>query len=193
MREKIEQDYDELSIRDLCVKRSARYNTVFFKLDEKFCKMALRITEIKSSRIFDKLWQKYGKNLRDEVVTMEIIFGKIWSKICEKLKSINQQFLDGEMQLNKVDKYLSMFEMDYDALEQEFMLLSRYFNDTTHFEQIEKKLGVIIKKVKSYKKLFDARQAAQAILELQKAMDLKGDFSEVEKIEEVRLKYLVYI
>ena len=161
---------------------------VFFKLDEKFCKMVSRITDIKSSRIFDKLWQKYGKNLRDEVVTMEIIFDKIWLKICQELKSINQQFLDGEMQLYKVDKYLNMFEMDYDALEKEFMLLSKYFNDTTtHSEQIKKNLGAIIKKVKSYKKFFDARQAAQAILDLQKTMNLKGDFSEVEKIEEVRL------
>ena len=81
--------------------------------------------------------------------------------------------------------------MDYDALEEEIVLLSRYFNGTRHLDQTKKKLGAVIKKVKNYKKLFHDRQAAQAILDLQKAMGLQGDFSQVEKIEEVRLKYFL--
>jgi hypothetical protein len=187
LRDKIVQDYNELSISDLCTKRSGGYDIVFFDLDDKFHEMVSKITEIKNSQIFKKLWQKYSEKLKDEFVTMEVIFTNIWSRILDKLKSINEQFLDGEMQLKKVDKYLVMCKTDYDALEEEFMLLSRYFSGTAHLGEVKKKLGVSIKKVKSYKQLFDAQQAALAILELQEVMGLEGDFSQVEKIKEVRL------
>ena len=187
LRDKILQDYKELSIRDLCTERSGGYEIMFFKLDDKFYEMVSRITEIKRSQIFGKLWQEYGEKFKTEVVTMEVILNKIWSKILDKLKSINEQFLDGEMQLKKVDKYLVMCNTDYDALEEEFMLISRYFSGTAHLGEVKKKLGVSIKKVKSYKQLFDARQTALAILELQEVMGLEGNFSEVENIKEVRL------
>ena len=187
LRDKIVQDYNELSISDLCTKRSGGYDIVFFDLDDKFHEMVSKITEIKNSQIFKKLWQKYSEKLKDEFVTMEVIFTNIWSRILDKLKSINEQFLDGEMQLKKADKYLVMCKTDYDALEEEFMLISRYFSGTAHLGEVKKKLGVSIKKVKSYKQLFDAQQAALAILELQEVMGLEGDFSEVEKIKEVRL------
>jgi hypothetical protein len=159
---------------------------VFLKRDDKFYEMVSKITEIKSSQIFNKLWKKYGEKLKDKVVTMEIILNKIWSRICEKLKSINKKFLDGEMQLKKVYKYLDMFnKTDYNALEEEFMLLSRHFSGPTQLDEVTKKLGISIKKVKSYKQLFDAWQAAHAIQDLQKVMGLKGDFSEVENVKEV--------
>ena len=189
LREKIVQNYNELSIRDLCAKRSGRYDVMFFKLDHKYCEMMSKITEIKCSLIFNKLWQKYGEILKDEVITMEIIFNKMWSRICEELKSTNQQFLDGEMRLQKIDEYSNMFK-NYDALQEEFMLLSKHFSETTT-SLVKGKLGVIIKKVKNYKELFDAQQAAQTILQLKKTVGLEGDFSEVEKIEKVRLYFLV--
>ncbi len=186
------QDYNELAICDLCAKRSGGYDVMYFKLDDKFYEMVSKIPELKRSRIFNALWKKYGEKLNnEEAVTMEIILNKMWSRICDKLNSINEQFIDGEMQLKKVDKYLNIFGMDYNALQEEFMLLSRYFYGTRHLDQINKKLRAVIKKVKSYKKLFHAQQAAQAILDLQKAMGLEGDFSQVEKIEEVGLKYFV--
>ena len=181
------QDYNELPIRDLCAKRSGGYDIIYFNLDGKFNEMVSNITELKRSKIFKALWKKYGEKLKHEIVTMEIILDKIWLRTCEELQSINQQFLNGEMQLKKVNEYLSMFSKDYNTLEEEFSLLSTYFNGRTHLDQIKKKLGAIMKKVKSYNKLFAARQAAQAILHLQKAMGLEGDFSQVESIEKVRL------
>ncbi len=186
-RDKILQDYHVLPICDLCIERAGRYDMIYFNLDGRFIEMVSKITELKRSQIFDVLWKKYSEKLKDVVVTMEIILDKIWLRVCEELQSISKKFVDGEMELEKIDDYLSMFKMNYDALEQEFMLLSIYFNGRTHLDQIKKKLGAVIKKVKSYKKLFDARQAAQAILNLQRSMGLEGDFSEVESIEKVRL------
>lgn len=140
---------------------------------------------MKSSQIFNKLWQQHCENLKDETVTMEMLF-EIWSQICESLMSVNKKFHDGEMQLMEVDKYVKMFKTDYTVLEDEFTLLSNYFDGATNH-----KLGVVINKVKSYKKLFEARQAAGAILDLQRALDLQGDFSEVERIKKVRVHILV--
>jgi phage-related tail protein len=192
LREKTVQDYNELCIRDLCTGRFGKCDVMFFKFDDKFYEMVSRITEIKRSQIFNTLWQRYSEKLKDEFVTMEDIFNKIWSIILDKLKLINEQFLDGEMQLKEVDKYLDMCKKDYGRLEEEFMLLSRYFSGTERLGEVKEKLGVSIEKLKSYKKLLDAQQAAQAILELQKVMGLEGDFAEVERIKEVRLYFLLY-
>ena len=193
MREKIKQDLTNLSICDLCNPgRSGGCDDVFFKLDGKYNEMVLKIPEIKDSHFFKKLWEKHGRKWcdRDDVVTVELLF-TIWSKICLKLKSKNQRFVSGEMQLKKIDKYVKTFK-DYKALEEEFVLLSSFFSDTTtHLDQVKQKLGLVINKVKSYKNLFNTQQAAQAILELQIALDLQGDFSEIKGIEEVRLIYIL--
>lgn len=154
--------------------------------------MVLKIPKIEDSHFFKKLWKKHGRKWRgrDDVVTVELLF-TIWSKICLKLKSKNQRFVSGEMQLKKIDKYVKTFK-GYKALEEEFVLLSSFFNDTTtHLDQVKQKLGLVINKVKSYKNLFNTQQAAQAILELQIALDLQGDFSEIKGIEEVRLIYIL--
>jgi hypothetical protein len=155
--------------------------------------MVSKITDMKRSRIFNVLWKKCGEQLKDKVVTMEIILEEVWLRVCDELQSINQEFLDGEMLLRTVDEYLSMFQKNYNALEEEFILLSKYFNSTTHLLQIKQILELRIMKVKSYKKLFDARQAAQAILKLQKALGLEGDFSEVERIKEVQYLHFACI
>lgn len=158
---------------------------IFFRLNDKSYEMVSKISEINGSRFFKNLWQKYGGSLRDNVVSVDMIF-TVWSKICMKLDTRNQEFLNGNMQLKKVDKYIKMFQMDYKALENEFMLLSKYFGDkTTQLDEVKKKLGLVIDKVKSYEKLFDTQQAALAILELREALDLQGDFSEVERIKKV--------
>ena len=190
LRDKIKQDHTNLSIRVLCTPtRSGKCHDEFFNLDEKSNEMVLKIPAVKDSQIFKKLWEKYSGRIKDGVVTVEMLY-KIWSKISKKLKSKNQDIVSGEMQVKKIRKYVDMFKMDYKALEDEFMLLSKYFNGATHLDQVKKKLGVVIDKVKSYEKLFSTQQAAQAILQLQQALDLQGDFSEIEEIEEVR-SYIV--
>ena len=149
--------------------------------------MVSNITEMKSSRIFNVLWKKYGEHFNRKSVTMKIILYEVWLKICEELQSINQKFLNGNMKLRVIDEYLNIFEMDYEALKKEFMLLSKYFNGAADLEQTEEKLVLRIRKVKCYLKLYDAQQAAQAILKLQKALGLKGDFSKVESIDKVSI------
>ena len=190
LRKKIDQDYDDLSICELCTPETC--DVKYFELDEMSCEMVSKMPALKGSRMFNNLWQKYGGSIRDSVVSVEMIF-TIWSKICDELQSKNQEFIDGKMQLQKVDEYIKMFKNDYKALEDEFMLLSKYFGDeTTKLDHVKEELGLVINKMKSYKKLFDTRQAAQAILELRERLDLKGDFSDVEGIEQVRiLSYVV--
>ena len=179
-------DYNELPMLDLCRKISGeRYDVVFFELNERSQNMVSKITELKNSAIFNWLWNKSGEKLKGEVVTMEVIYNKIWSGNCEKLNAIYQQFLSGNLELKKVDKYLGLFA-DYDDLKRELVLLCVYFNGTSNLEKVKKELDEIITKLKSCRKLFDAHQAAKAILELQQKMSLSGDFSEVEEIEEVR-------
>ena len=186
LREKIRQNYKQLSIRELCVRRSGEYHVIFFNLDGELCKMVGEISEVKRSRIFETLWQKYSNKLKDEEFTMDC-FKEMWLKICNKLKLVNQQFLTGEIKLKKIDGYLNIFDGNFTDFEREFKLLSSVFRDTTRLDQVEKSLSGRMQRVKSYKKLSVARQAARAILVLQQKMGLKGDFSEVTKIEEVRV------
>ena len=182
LRKKIQQDYNDVSIRTLMCPSN------FFKIDERFCTMVSRMTEIKCSRIFGKLWPKYGEQLQNQTVTVKIIFHEVWLRIYHELNTESQQFLSGQMRLKDIDQYLKMFDLDYEALEKEFVLLSGFFSDkTTHLDQVKKRLRKTIERVKNYKKLFDARDAAETILGLRKKVALKGDFSAVENLKQVRL------
>jgi hypothetical protein len=156
--------------------------------------MMARITEIKCSRIFDKLWRKYGEKLKDKVLTMEVIFENLWLPICDKLMLISQQFLSGDMLLKDIEKYLKMFGTDYEALETEMLLLLTFFSDKTASSvnnEVKNELIVRIERVKNYKDLFDAHDAAQAILSLREKIGLEGDFSAIEKLEKVSLKRIL--
>ncbi|XP_028416584.1 E3 ubiquitin-protein ligase rnf213-alpha-like [Dendronephthya gigantea] len=183
--EKIVQDFSELSIRDICVQRSGRFDVIFFNLDDKYLDMVSRINEIESSRIFVKLWRKYSEKLQNEQVTMENIL-QIWIKVCEQLEEISEQFGNGEMLLKDIDKYLDLFQTNYTDLEGEFKLLFSFLSHPKkHLDETERNLAARITQVKRYKKISDARQAGKAILQLKETLRLTGDFSVVEKIEEI--------
>ena len=190
-REKIEQDIVHVAIGDLCVKSSKRHIVTFFnlELEEKFCTMMSGVMKIKRSRIFRLLWQKKGEKVKDKVLTMEVIFDDLWSPICSKLVLINQQFLSGDMLLKDVDRYLKLCDLDYEALKNEFLLLSKFFSDGTSFyvNELETELRVGVERVMNYKKLFDARDAAKAILLLRETIGLKGDFSAIKNLDKVSL------
>ena len=185
LREKSVQDHSELSIQDVCVERSDGYDVIFFELDDKYLNMVSRITEIKGSRIFVRLWREYSEEFKNEEVTLENIF-EMWCRVHEKLKETNDQFLNGEMLLKDVDKYLKLFQTNYTDLEEEFKLLSRFLISKKHLDGAKRNLTARIKQVKRYKKISDARQAGKAILQLKETLGLTGNFSVIEKIEEVR-------
>ena len=157
--------------------------------------MVSRITEIKSSRIFKKLWHKYRKDLKKEVVTMEMIYDNLWKPIRDQLCVVNQQFLSGDMLIKDVDKYLKLFDTNYEALGKEFLLLSKFFSDKTESDvnELKKLLGSKMERVKSYMRLFDAQDASQAIEALAERMGLKGDFSAIENLKEVSFYPLGYV
>lgn len=101
--------------------------------------------------------------------------------------TIKETFVNGEMQIKKVLKYLEIFRSDYADMQKEFELLLSFFGEEKAIQK-KKALRVRIEQVKNYKKLFNANRAAKSILELQTAMELTGDFSEVESIAEVCCK-----
>ena len=149
--------------------------------------MVSKTTELQKSRLFNVLWKKYGKELKDHIVTMEIISSQMWSRICKELELRCNQFPEGEVKLKEIDEYLDMFKMDYDAVVNEFMLLLEYFHGKREFDRIKNKLLAIVKKVKNYKQRFHAQEgkAANAILNVQKVFNLTGDFKKMERIEKV--------
>ena len=185
LREKVKQDYSRFSINNLCVKRSERYDVMFFNLDERSSIMVSKIAEIKSSRIFNELWGKYCEVLKDEVMTIEIICEKIWLKIYNKLHSRNQDFMSGDMMISEIEIYFKMCRADYHVLQEEFKLLSGSFFGAETFENINKQLVGTVEKFRMYRKLFHAQETSKIILMLQRVMGLQGDFSVVECIDEV--------
>ena len=140
---------------------------------------------IQTSRIFNELWKKYQK-LEYEKVTMTVIMESIWGPINDKLMSIKEKFVSGEMQIKKVEEYVKMFNYNYPQLQKEFELLVEFFVLEKAIIRSEKvHLRDRIQQVKHYQKLFDAGLAARSILELRRTMKLTGDFSEVESIAAV--------
>ena len=147
--------------------------------------MVSKMYNIQNSRIFNEQWKKYQK-LEYEKVTMAVIMESIWVPICDKLMSIKEKFVSGEMQIKKVEKYLKMFNYNFPQLEKELELLVVFFVSEKEITRSEKvQIRARIQQVNDYQKLFDARLAARSILELRRAMALTGDFSEIESIAEV--------
>ena len=147
--------------------------------------MVSKVTELQKSRLFNVLWKTFGKELKGQVVTMEIISNQMWSRICKELELKCNKFSEGDVKLREIDGYLDTFRTNYDAVVKEFMLLSQYFNGKREFDRIKNKLVAIMEKVKNYKELFHAQEAARAILHLQKVFSLTGDFAKVKSIEQV--------
>ena len=170
---------------NLCTRSTVGVVVVFFNLDPEIQFMISKMYNIQTSRIFNELWKKYQK-LEYEKVTMTVIMESMWGPINDKLVSIKKKFVSGEIQIKKVEKYLKMFNYDYPQLEKEFELLVEFFVLEKAISRSEKvQLRARIQQVKHYQKLFDAGLAARSILELRSAMELTGDFSEVESIAEV--------
>ena len=165
VRDKIVQDYNELPIRDLCIRTSGKYNIKYFNLDGKFEAMVAIISELRNSRIFKVFWNEFGEKIEDNEVTMEIIFSQMWLGICEELQAICKQFSDGDVQLSKIEEYLDVCKGDYDALVNEFTLLSKYCIDKECLDrglddrklnQIRRNFVDMMKKVKRYKSFYHA-------------------------------------
>ena len=185
LRERLKEDMNSQPMCNLCTRSTVGVVVVFFNLDPEIQFMISKMYNIQTSRIFNELWKKYQK-LEYEKVTMTVIMESMWGPINDKLVSIKEKFVSGEIQIKKVEKYLKMFNYDYPQLEKEFELLVEFFVLEKAISRSEKvQLRARIQQVKHYQKLFDAGLAARSILELRSAMELTGDFSEVESIAEV--------
>ena len=185
LRERLKEDMNSQPMCNLCTRNTVGVVVVFFNLDPEIQFMISKIYNIQTSRIFNELWKKYQK-LEYEKVTMTVIMESMWGPINDKLVSIKEKFVSGEIQIKKVEKYLKMFNYDYPQLEKEFELLVEFFVLEKAIIRSEKvHLRDRIQQVKHYQKLFDAGLAARSILELRRTMKLTGDFSEVESIAAV--------
>lgn len=185
MRKKVDEDVDEIPINNLCTRTRTGIDVLFFGINHKFFEMIMQSLAIQTSRIFNDLWRSYSKKLR-EVATMELIFTNVWQTTREQLKTIKEQFLNGQMELTSVDVYLKMFKYDYEELQKDFALLFSNSNDTARSMNTRDLLGKRIQQVQDYQNLFNAGQAARAILKLKEDLGLEGDFEEVEHINEVQ-------
>ena len=121
-------------------------------------------------------------------VTIEAVFQSIWTPVCQRLASIIEQFLNGEMQLKEVEEYLDMFNKKYEKLEREFELLLNNSTEPKIRLDIQKdRLYTRMDQIKEYVMLSTTCASARSILKVKEAMKLTGDFSEVESIDKVRL------
>ena len=186
LRHKLRMDWSTLRINELCMRGPSGIVVVYFDLEPEVQQMVSKIYGIQNSRIFNDLWHEFCKKLQGSTVKLEDVVRLMWSPIRENLLSIKQQFISGEMQIKEVDVFLKTFKYKCDELEREFELLLVNFRDPeTRLESQKHQLRFRIQQIKDYRKLFDAGIAARSIIDLKKAMNLTGDFSEVESIAEV--------
>ena len=188
LRERIKEDISERPIRELCVRTTAGMTVVFFDLEQEVHDMVSKIHDLQTSRIFSKLWETYCNQLQGVTVTIEAVFQSIWTPVCQRLASIIEQFLNGEMQLKEVEEYLDMFNKKYEKLEREFELLLNNSTEPKIRLDIQKdRLYTRMDQIKEYVMLSTTCASARSILKVKEAMKLTGDFSEVESIDKVRL------
>lgn len=154
----------------------------FFDLSTKNKRMMQSLDLVHSSRLFYAIWKKCIPKAVDlckddpgssGTLTVDTVQELLWIPANRKWRGMWERILGGEISLQEVDERFDRFRSDPETLDIEIGVVVASFSDE---ENIDATIEQRVAQIKQYHKLRECEGAAAAILEFQKAMDLKGDF-----------------
>jgi len=121
-------------------------------------------------------------------LTLADILPKVWLPAFHNCKSLLMKLHDHSMKLGQIDRCFKQHEHD---LEMQLMNLFTGVNACLGVTKSGAWIAGVVRRIQDYWHLCNYRKAANAFLELKKALNLqKGDFSDVETLAtKVRSKY----
>ncbi|XP_063403574.1 E3 ubiquitin-protein ligase rnf213-alpha-like [Mytilus trossulus] len=143
-----------------------------FKLSQDQLDILPDIMECSRSLLFTKLWEERGIELKKKKIRTLIIqevFSEVWDPTAKLWKTICQKLKSGDLLFSEFDRFFRKTEIA--TLQNELILLEREGNTSWVDERLYQ--------VENYRNLKSCEFGAEAILEVVKAFDLKGDFNQI--------------
>lgn len=188
---KTEVDPSKLLIKDLVqlsiVGGEVTLEVIFFGLSPDSKSMVSTLSRLGDSTLLRQFWEQNGSKALTIIaprggqktsLTVADVLELVWKPTKEKLLSLKERFLRGEIPFEEVDKLLELFDNEYEDLAEEIRIIPSNNGRQSHWLEdiIRTRMGTI----KQYHKLHTCIKAAGVMLKFKNAFGLQGDFQDVE-------------
>ena len=188
---KTEVDPSKLLIKDLVqsaiVRGEVIPEVIFFGLSPDSKSMVSTLSRLGDSTLLRQFWEQNGSKALTIIaprggqktsLTVADVLELVWKPTKEKLLSLKERFLRGEIPFEEVDKLLELFDNEYEDLAEEIRIIPSNNGRQSHWLEdiIRTRMGTI----KQYHKLHTCIKAAGVMLKFKNAFGLQGDFQDVE-------------
>ena len=142
------------------------------------------LMRIKNSSIFQQLWSKAGKSVRQKlgkdrnlVLNLDQVTTDVWKKALDKVQDIYKRLESGDMPLREVKKLFNDIGSDPELLKREMRILSGGENTSWIDERFEQ--------MRRYSRLEEFHRGAVAVLRARSTLGLTGNFDTLSNIIDV--------
>lgn len=183
-KEKLKKDIKSCRMLELCHKRGMNEEPLvkYFGLTPKNKRMTQSLQLLKPSYLFHTIWQKCEEKAaaicRDDthlsgILTLDAIHELLWTSSFERWQTLWERVRSGQISLREVDERFGKFRNEPERFDTEIGIALKLLPDEQDGEAV---INGRVDQIKQYQKLRGCEDAAAAILEFQKAMELEGDF-----------------
>ena len=190
LRNQLKTNYDDRNIKSLCSSDGAR-KLIFhcFQSAGKLHSIAEdfdRIAHIYGNDLFSKIWQNHVKAAERQNAQVQIddIVTLMWNPTFTKCKTLLDSLYSRTIKLYEVDEYFQSYQSNQlDQLKTVLTSLIKGVNACSHrHDEIPTWLTGVVCTIQEYWTLCKHATAAATFLELQKELQLSGNFHLVERL-----------
>ena len=189
LKEELQKDFSKEKVNTLCVHEGQEVKVICFQSTRNLSAFAVEfyiMTQKHTSDLFAAEW----KAAMDAAVqssagatyalTLAHISSKVWKPAFRNCQSLLQELHDHSMKLARIDVCFKQHEHDLE------MQLTNLFVGVNACLCETNKSGAwirgVVRRIRIYWHLCNYRKAASAFLDLKEALNLQGDFTDVEKL-----------
>ena len=146
-----------------------------FELSQDHLDLLLDILECSKGLLFTKLWEARGlelKRVKGRTLTIPEVLEEVWEPVVYQWQILCQKLKKGDMLFSEFERFFR--NTDIENLRSELILIEKGARARWIDERIDQ--------IQKYRNLKSCEFGAEAILEVVKAFELKGDFSQIEEI-----------
>ena len=139
-----------------------------------------------NSTIFNSIWSSTMKCARrsNPDMTISDVGPRVWEPTFAQCQQLLEELNSASITLASVDKKFKQYRMHPNSLICEIDNLSKGVSECLQVPSNSSWIPIIVDWILQYWSLCDHREAANSFLRLRDALNLTGDFKDVEKISE---------
>ena len=182
--QELQKNFSQEKINALCVREGQNIRVLCFQSADSLSTFADKFYIMTQSDLFLTQWRgamdKAFRGSAGASLTLADIFPKVWLPAFRNCQSLLQELHNHSLNLGQIDKFFKRHEHD---LEMQLMDLFKDVNACLGVTKSGAWIAGVVCRIHDYWHFCNYRKAANALLELKKALNLqKGDFSDVETL-----------